>query len=961
MKAGRSALWPSAGGAPGAPGERTITLLLRVTVVCAVVVIAAITGMTAVPGLPDSAPTERAAAADHVVVVGVPGLRWDDVDAEGTPTLWRLMREGSAGALSVRAAGPLTCAADGWVTLGAGNRGRGPRHGDRCPTEFPLAVPVAIREAGAQLPQQADITARNTDLSQGTRPGALADGVRCVTAVGRGAAVAAAHPSGRIDRYVATLPGDPTELLTRCPVTVVEGATLADRSGRPTRERAATAADLVIARVDAARPPGSVLLVVGVSDTGDVPRLHVAIGVGPGFVPGAELMSPTTGKAPFVQLMDLAPTAIGALGLDPVPSMNGVAVVSAGAQAATPAGQVARMVDQDRAASVQRPLVQPYFTVMVVAVLALLLGSWLLVFRRWHTVVSNATVSGVAAAWGTAAASGAVTGTGVGTRRGHSVARRGRLRWPHAIEVVEVLAVTLATVPAAAFAANVVPWWRSDHPLFVCIALIVAGVAALTGIAYGGPWRGRPTGPVGCVALGTALVLGADVLTGSNLQLNALPGYSPLVAGRFTGFGNLAFGVYAAGVLIGVGCLAQAVPGWRRPTLFTVAGSAAVLVVGAPGWGADVGGILALTPAVLLAAVRLSGRRVSGGVVAGAAVAALGAVSAFAAADYARPEADRSHLGRFVAQLLGGEAGTVVQRKAEANVTLLLTSQLTILVVAAAIFVTFVLLVPTARLRRVLGLYPAVRAGLVGLGVAAALGFVLNDSGVAVPAFAAMVAVPLSIALTIRVALAGRRPIRRDPPAWSSPAPPALLPPPPGPGSGGAPDDPSPPTDDQPPDPEPPLPPEPDDPPSTGGDPVVPAASPVSDRPASPPRPPTAPEPTPGTPSAPAPEGPAAAVSVRPPSPRPPVTGGPPARGRAARDLEAPAPQAHAPEAHAPEAHAPEAHAPESAVPGSAALGNGAPGNAASGNGAPGNAAPRNAAPESAAVKSAASNSRVAW
>ncbi|SHN47858.1 hypothetical protein [Cryptosporangium aurantiacum] len=788
MKAGRSGPGPFT----GVPGERPVSLLLRVAAVCAVVVIAAITGITAVPGLPVAAPSAVTAPTDHVVVVGVSGLRWDDVDERRTPTLWRLLGDGSAGALSVRAAGALTCPADGWVTLGAGNRGRGPRHGMSCPARFPLQAPVTTRAEGARLPDQDALLARNSELSQGTQPGALADGVRCVTAVGSGAAVAAAHPSGRIDRYTPTLPADPTELLTRCPVTLVEAPTIAETTAR---DHQASTMDALIGRVDAARPPGSLLIVVGVADTGDTPRLHVVLAVGPGFEPGAELTSPTTGKAPFVQLMDIAPTAISALGLDPVPSMNGVAMVSAGTQAATPAGEIARLVDQDRAAAVQRPLVQPFFTVMVVAVIALLVLSWRLVFRRWHTVVAQAIPAPL-----TKGAAGKRT--------------PGRPRWPRTIEVVEVLAVVLATVPVAAFAANIVPWWRSDHPLFVCITLILAGMTALTGLAYGGPWRGRPTGPIGCVAVGTALVLAADVLTGSNLQLNALPGYSPLVAGRFTGFGNLAFGVFAAGVLIGIGCLAQAVPGWRRPTLFTVAGAAAVLIVGAPGWGADIGGILALTPAVLLAAVRLSGRRVSGGVVAGAAVAALGTVSAFAAADYARPEEDRSHLGRFVAQLLDGSAGTVIQRKAEANVNLLLTSQLTLLVLAVAVFVTFVLLVPTGRLRRVLGLYPAVRAGLVGLLVAAVLGFGLNDSGVAVPAFAVMVAVPLAIALTIRVALAGQRPVRRELPLWSPEVAPPLLPSDHGPDAGGT-------TADAPD-------PEPDNPPSTGGEPVVPEASPVS-------------------------------------------------------------------------------------------------------------------------------------
>ena len=723
----------------GANGERLAPVLLRVAAACAVVLVAAIAGITAVPGSPEAAPQPVVAATTHVIVVGVTGLRWDDVDAAGTPALWRLLARGSAGALSVHAAGPLTCAADGWVTLGAGNRARGPQHGGGCPGAIPLESPVTTRDSGARLPQQAEIIARNASLSQGARPGALADGVRCVTAVGTGAAVAAAHPSGRIDRYTPTLPAKPADLMSRCPVTLIEAPNVTGRT-EAVRDRAATAADAVVAAVDAARPAKSLLLVVGVADTSAIPRLHVAIAVGPGFAAGHRLTSPTTGRAPFVQLVDIAPTAIAALGLTAVPTMSGVAITSAASGRSGPAATTAALIDQDRAAGAQRPLVQPFFTAMVIAVIGLLVATgW--VFSRWRTAVVEAGAD-----------------------------HDGAIRWPSAIESLEVLAIWLASVPAAAFAANLLPWWRSPSPGQTCWALILAGATGLTAVAYGGPWRHRSTGPVGWVATATAVLLALDVLTGSSLQLDAVPGYSPLVAGRFTGFGNLAFGVYASGVLLGLGCLAQAVPGWRRPTLFTVVGALSVLIVGAPGWGADVGGILALTPAVLLAAVRLSGRRVSLGVIAGAAVAALGAVSAFAAADYARPAGKRSHLGRFVAQFFDGSAGAVIQRKAEANVSLLFTSQLTLLVLAVVVFVPVVLLMPTGRLRRVLGLYPAVRAGLIGLAVAAGLGFLVNDSGIAVPAFAAMVAVPLAIALTIRVALAGQRSVRTGRPLWSRPA-----------------------------------------------------------------------------------------------------------------------------------------------------------------------------------------------
>ncbi|MFC7479157.1 hypothetical protein ACFQX7_02430 [Luedemannella flava] len=59
--------------------------------------------------------------AEYVIIAGAPGLRWDDLSPTGTPTLWRLAAQGSIGALAVRSARGVTCPADGWLTLGAGN------------------------------------------------------------------------------------------------------------------------------------------------------------------------------------------------------------------------------------------------------------------------------------------------------------------------------------------------------------------------------------------------------------------------------------------------------------------------------------------------------------------------------------------------------------------------------------------------------------------------------------------------------------------------------------------------------------------------------------------------------------------------------------------------------------------------------------------------------------------------
>ena len=59
--------------------------------------------------------------ADYVIIAGAAGLRWDDVNAVDTPTLWQLAQNGAVGALSVTSAHTPTCPVDGWLSLGAGN------------------------------------------------------------------------------------------------------------------------------------------------------------------------------------------------------------------------------------------------------------------------------------------------------------------------------------------------------------------------------------------------------------------------------------------------------------------------------------------------------------------------------------------------------------------------------------------------------------------------------------------------------------------------------------------------------------------------------------------------------------------------------------------------------------------------------------------------------------------------
>ncbi len=195
-------------------------MLRRIAPILLTVLVVAL-GVTALAVRPQTPPSRP--SADYVVLVGVAGLRWDDVDPERTPTLWRLAREGSIGSLSVRSAHRPTCPVDGWLTLGAGSFAAWPgnRAGDgQCaPVDVTVEQPDGI---GANLPDQESVVLHNQErLPWGTVPGALSESVRCSVAVGPGAAVAAARPFGRVDRYAPTLPEEPPGLLGSCVLSIV--------------------------------------------------------------------------------------------------------------------------------------------------------------------------------------------------------------------------------------------------------------------------------------------------------------------------------------------------------------------------------------------------------------------------------------------------------------------------------------------------------------------------------------------------------------------------------------------------------------------------------------------------------------------------------------------------------------------------------------------------------------------
>ncbi|MGH3477999.1 MAG: hypothetical protein ACRDQD_14305, partial [Nocardioidaceae bacterium] len=72
----------------------------------------------------------------RVVVIGVPGLDWSNVDRQRTPELAAVADDAAVGSMTTRGASAFSCPRDGWVTLGAGNRARYSDAEDWCGNQY---------------------------------------------------------------------------------------------------------------------------------------------------------------------------------------------------------------------------------------------------------------------------------------------------------------------------------------------------------------------------------------------------------------------------------------------------------------------------------------------------------------------------------------------------------------------------------------------------------------------------------------------------------------------------------------------------------------------------------------------------------------------------------------------------------------------------------------------------------
>lgn len=716
-------------------------------------------------------------APRRVLVVTYPTTTWERVRETSPPNLLRLLQRGAVASVSLRTIGPVTSAGEAYVTLGAGNRAgveegvgglalppQAAYEGDTAEQVFERRCGCRSRGAAVLHVGMPRVNRLNEGYLYGAEPGALATALSAAgrrtgvvanadqefgtvgEGVHREAALAMVDGEGRVPagavgpNLVRKDPKAPfgvrmdeeataeavrtalheadVVLLEMSDLARVEAYTTVASEDATDAERAVAMrrADSLLGRVlrdvDLAR---DLVVVLGPTGPRGAAQLGIAGMVGRGVEPGL-LRSSTTRRPGYISLTDVAPAILDRLGVDIPDSMPGAGITSTGAGA--PDDGTFDALDYDN----------------VVAQ-----------FRDRATGPVSATfVTFQVVTYGLAALS--------------------LTRWRRMRPWIAFFALITLAQPSLAFLSRLVPYEELTIPGYVVAffalgALLAAGATAVGRVADRRLGRGAPMVPPLLLVGLTLLTLVVDVVLGSPLQINTVFGYSPTVAGRFAGWGNLAFALVAASSIVvatglwGLGVL----EGRGRRTVHVALALAAVVALdGLPFLGSDVGGVLALVPAAAVVVLLLSNRRVSLLKTALIGAGTLATISVFGLIDYARPRDERTHLGRMVARLLGdgGGVGTTLSRKVNANVSILTSSIWTWIIPFAVAFFAFLLWRRTGLLRALEDRVPGLRAGLVGALVAGSLGFALNDSGVAVPAMMLAVVLPYVTYLVVRTTTA---------------------------------------------------------------------------------------------------------------------------------------------------------------------------------------------------------------
>jgi hypothetical protein len=711
------------------------------------------------------------------VVVALPGVLWSDIERHQPPNILQAMEDGAWGSMSVRTNSSRTSLASGFVTMGAGARvdggvtTGGPAEGAALTAGSPVAEDVAV--AGVD-----EVKRAAEDDGYGARPGALAGALDApVYAVGNGdlgepvpapigfgrwTLLSAMNPDGVVDAAatsdalladddeapygVRTDPERMSDALDvffeneACGVAFIDQGDLtrfdqwvmalggADMTGDlvQLQREALMESDELVGDLRSRMRPDDLLLIVSPTSPSWAGEAHlgIAVAVGGGFEPGSVLESASTRRAALVTLPDVAPTILEHFGVDRPPAMNGRSM-TAGPTSDPPLASMVSLDDESVFVDeVKGPLSAVFVLFQVVVYVLLLL---LLAWRERRG--------------------------GVGST---------------AARTLQMCGLAVVAFPVSTYLAGVVDGHSFGGIAFGALLVAITGTLVLiASLVFDGPLDRL----LALVAF-TWLVVALDLVTGSMLQLNTVFGYSPIVAGRFAGAGNIVFAVFGVTAILTGALIAYRFSAMRVMMPLVIALFVVTIIIdGAPSFGSDVGGVLALVPALGVTLVLLTGRRPRLRTLAIAALAGVAALGLFLVVDLSLPDESQTHLARLYEDTRDRGFGALVetiQRKATSNLRVFTSSIWTYFVPPALLAMIYLLRRPSGRWQQFAIDYPKLRGGLIGGLMLAVVGFAVNDSGIVIPAVILSFLVPMALLVHLSMEappVTGAAPARKEVPA----------------------------------------------------------------------------------------------------------------------------------------------------------------------------------------------------
>jgi len=262
-------------------------------------------------------------------------------------------------------------------------------------------------------------------------------------------------------------------------------------------------------------------------------------------------------------------------------------------------------------------------------------------------------------------------------------------------------------------------------------------------------------GPFIFLSFVTASLIVADILTGSNLQINSILGYDPIIGARFYGIGNEYEGVLIGSLIIGCTGLLSYFHRFYKTGLLVTGGIFlfVIFVLGNPRLGSDLGGVIAASSAFIATFLLLQGLKFNLKKAFYLVMGVVCLVVFLLIIDMRRPPEIQTHFGRNATIILSGgwqAAIDIIERKLAMNIKLIKYTIWSRIFLASLGSLALLFYRPVGVMAAIRNSYPVLYKGFMGVVVGSIAALIFNDSGIVAAATTIIYGAPPLIYLVLQ-------------------------------------------------------------------------------------------------------------------------------------------------------------------------------------------------------------------